>query len=68
MDTDSIRREAESLFLGRDHIIGIGLAAERELVFLLDSSFPAAEEKIGQWAREKRIGFAIRVAPGLRPA
>jgi hypothetical protein len=68
VDTASLRREAESLFLGRDHVIGVGLAGDTELVFLLDSFFPAAEEKIERWAREKRIGFAIRVTPAMRLA
>lgn len=68
MDVVSIRQEAERQFLGRDHVVGVGLARDRELVFLLDSPFPTAEEKIGRWALENQIRFTIQVVPGMQPA
>ena len=63
----SIRQEAETRFLGRDHVVGVGLAQEG-LVFLLDLPSPSVELQITRWAQQRGVSFTFRVVPSLRPA
>ena len=53
----SLRDEAERLFLGRSTVIGVALTQEngsRIVAVLMEKSEPAIEGEIREWARRQR--------------
>jgi hypothetical protein len=65
-----IKRCAEKRFLGRGHVIGVGIAGKKvnRLVFLLESSSEQSQIQIERWARTTGIPFEILVVGKTDPA
>jgi hypothetical protein len=70
MDLESLKRTAEGEFLGRSHVVGIGVKGGKTsgLVFLLDEPSTQSENTIRGWAQGVGIAIEIKVVGRIRPA
>lgn len=62
---ESLREEAKQAFLGRNSVIGVGIAEEEgvnRLVFLLSKNTLQARQVISSWAREHRVDVQFIVS------
>lgn len=65
--TDQILGQAKREFLGREPVVGVGLAGSK-LAFLLHHSSRESEAEIQRWAAQRDIGFEISVTGANVPA
>jgi len=68
-DIESVKRLAERKFLGRLHVVGIGITDEEGygLVFLLENASKQSQAEISNWASRIGIPVEIQVVGRIRP-
>jgi len=64
---ESLRREAENLFLAREPVIGIGIQFSKSapIVFLLREHNPNLEAEITAWASKYSLDPAFQVVGSI---
>jgi hypothetical protein len=65
----SLRREAETLFLGLEPIVGIAIGENEEgpeLVFLLKNESIKSMQSIHRWASKTKVPFRFVVTGNIR--
>lgn len=68
-ELEAWRYRAERRFLGRLHVVGVGIADDHtapHLAFLLDGDSPEAADAIRSWARRAGVAFDIEVSGPIR--
>lgn len=68
-DIEELRKLAEKRFLGRSHVVGVGIGREKaeRLVFLLRTASGRSEAEIRRWARRSGVEVEIKVVGEIRP-
>jgi hypothetical protein len=68
-DIESVKRLAEKKFLGRYHVIGVGITGKKadRLVFFLERPSKQSQAQIDSWAHSIGIPFEIVVVGKIRP-
>lgn len=59
---EALHQEAKDLFLGRDAVVGIGIADETGaglMQFLLSEDRPQTRSRVRQWAARNNVGVAF---------
>jgi hypothetical protein len=66
---EALHREAQSLFLGKGAVIGIGIAAEAGtglLEFLLSENLPHTRREVEAWATRNNVGVEFLTTGPIR--
>jgi hypothetical protein len=69
-DTGEIRKLAEKNFLGRLHVIGVGITGKKgdRLVFLLEKASDQSQAEIRSWANSIGVPFDLMVVGKIMPS
>ena len=66
---ESMQRRAKHLFLGKDGVVGVGVAGEPEdasLTFLLRQDLRQTKQKINSWAKQHEVAVKFLVTGPIR--
>ena len=69
VETSGLHREAQTLFLGKDAVVGIGIAVEAGaglLEFLLSENLPHTRQQVEAWATRNNVGVEFLTTGPIR--